>query len=59
MFLYTPIALGSFWGVIGTLPLLVLIVFRLLDEERFLGDHLSGYKEYCKTTPYRLIPLIW
>ena len=59
MFLYTPIALGSFWGVIGTLPLLVLIVFRLLDEERFLGDHLSGYKEYCKTTPYRQIPLIW
>jgi protein-S-isoprenylcysteine O-methyltransferase Ste14 len=59
MFLFTPIALGSFWGVLGTLPLVVLIVFRLLDEERFLAEHLSGYREYCKITPYRLIPLIW
>jgi protein-S-isoprenylcysteine O-methyltransferase Ste14 len=59
MFLFTPVALGSFWGVLGTIPLIVLIIFRLLDEEKFLGEHLSGYKEYCNTTRYRLIPLVW
>jgi protein-S-isoprenylcysteine O-methyltransferase Ste14 len=59
MFLFTPVALGSFWGVLGAFPLIVLIIFRLLDEERFLAEHLSGYKEYCNTTRYRLIPRIW
>lgn len=59
MFLFTPIALGSFWGVLGTLPLIVLVIFRLLDEERFLSEHLAGYKEYCSITRYRLIPFIW
>ena len=59
MFLFTPVALGSFWGVLGTIPLIVLIIFRLLDEEKFLAEHLSGYKEYCNTTRYRLIPRIW
>lgn len=59
MFLFTPVALGSFWGVLGTIPLLVLIIFRLLDEEKFLAEHLSGYTEYCNSTRYRLIPRIW
>jgi len=59
MFLFTPVALGSFWGVLGTIPLIVLIIFRLLDEEKFLTEHLSGYKEYCNTTRYRLIPRVW
>ena len=59
MFLFTPVALGSFWGVLGAFPLIVLIIFRLLDEEKFLAEHLSGYKEYCNTTRYRLIPRIW
>ena len=59
MFLFTPVALGSFWAVLGTFPLIVLIIFRLLDEEKFLAEHLSGYKEYCNTTRYRLIPRIW
>jgi protein-S-isoprenylcysteine O-methyltransferase Ste14 len=59
MFLFTPVALGSFWGVLGTIPLIVLIIFRLLDEERFLGEHLSGYREYCNATRYRLIPFVW
>ncbi len=59
MFFFTPVALGSFWGVLGTFPLIVLIIFRLLGEEKFLAEHLSGYKEYCNTTRYRLIPRIW
>jgi protein-S-isoprenylcysteine O-methyltransferase Ste14 len=59
MFLFTPIALGSFWGVLGAIPLIVVIIFRLLDEENFLSEHLAGYSEYCKITRYRLIPLIW
>jgi protein-S-isoprenylcysteine O-methyltransferase Ste14 len=35
------------------------LVWRLLDEERFLTLNLPGYADYCRRTRYRLIPLIW
>ena len=41
------------------LPLLLVIVVRLLDEERFLVENLSGYEEYRQKVRYRLVPLIW
>jgi protein-S-isoprenylcysteine O-methyltransferase Ste14 len=55
----TPLALGSWWGLI----VLVLYVFgfvtRILDEEKFLSKNLQGYDEYRKIVRYRLIPLLW
>jgi len=59
MYLFTPIALGSYWAIIFFLPLFPLIVFRLLNEEEVLLRELPGYKEYCRKTRYRLIPFIW
>jgi protein-S-isoprenylcysteine O-methyltransferase Ste14 len=56
---FTPFALGSYWALLFTIPLFVVIVFRLLDEEKFLIKNLTGYKEYCEKTHHRLIPLIW
>jgi WD40 repeat protein len=41
------------------LPLLLVIVVRLLDEERFLVENLSGYAGYREKVGYRLVPLIW
>ncbi len=55
----TPLALGSWWGLLILVPLTLIIVWRLLDEEKFLYKNLPGYKEYCQKTRYRLIPLIW
>ncbi len=59
MYLFTPIALGSYWAIIFFLPLFPLIVFRLLNEEEVLLRELRGYKEYCKKTRYHLIPFVW
>jgi protein-S-isoprenylcysteine O-methyltransferase Ste14 len=56
---FTPIALGSFWGMIPSILLAILIVFRAIDEERTLNSELAGYKEYCKKVKYRLIPFIY
>ena len=55
----TPVALGSWWGLIIFVPMTFVIVFRLLDEEKFLRMNLSGYNEYCEKVFYRLLPLIW
>lgn len=54
-----PLALGSVIGVIIALLLIIVIVFRTIDEEKMLLEKLNGYKEYCGETKYRLIPFIW
>jgi protein-S-isoprenylcysteine O-methyltransferase Ste14 len=59
MGVFTPLALGSFVGFAISLLIIPTIVFRLLNEERFLRRDLAGYTEYCRRTPYRLIPLVW
>jgi protein-S-isoprenylcysteine O-methyltransferase Ste14 len=59
MFLATPLALGSWWALIPAVALSVMIVVRLLDEERFLAINLPGYAAYTSQVRYRLIPGGW
>jgi protein-S-isoprenylcysteine O-methyltransferase Ste14 len=59
MLLGMPLALGSAWGVLFVLALVPLLIWRLMDEERFLVNHLPGYCEYQGRVRYRLLPLIW
>lgn len=59
LILFTPVALGSWMGVPFSILLIMVIVARLLDEEKFLKANLSGYQEYCQKVRYRLVPLIW
>ncbi len=59
MLLGIPIALGSWWGVLIVVALVPALIWRLLDEERFLARHLSGYIDYQTRVRYRLVPLIW
>jgi protein-S-isoprenylcysteine O-methyltransferase Ste14 len=58
MTLFTPMALGSFLALPVAVPILVIIVLRLLHEEKTLRRDLAGYAEYCQRTPHRLIPFI-
>ncbi len=55
----TPLALGSWWGLLMLIPMTFVILWRLLDEERFLSKKLQGYAEYCQRVRYRLLPFIW
>ena len=55
----TPLALGSLVGLVAFVPLAAVIVWRLLDEERYLDAHLPGYAAYRATTRHRLIPGVW
>jgi protein-S-isoprenylcysteine O-methyltransferase Ste14 len=54
-----PPALGSWWGMLVNLPLLAAVIWRLLDEERFLVEKLTGYAEYRESVRYRLVPFVW
>ncbi len=59
MLFATPIALGSWWGILMSIPMTLVIVLRLLNEERFLQTSLPGYTEYCLKVRYHLAPYIW
>jgi protein-S-isoprenylcysteine O-methyltransferase Ste14 len=57
--LATPVALGSFWGVIPAVAYIPLLAARAKNEEELLVDELAGYREYMQKTRYRLFPGIW
>jgi protein-S-isoprenylcysteine O-methyltransferase Ste14 len=59
MLLGIPIALGSMWGVLVIVAILPALIWRLLDEEKFLAKNLPSYPEYQARVQYRLIPRVW
>jgi protein-S-isoprenylcysteine O-methyltransferase Ste14 len=59
MLIGTPLALGSWWGLFALLLISPVLIWRLLDEERFLRQNLPGYTEYQTEVKYRLLPFIW
>jgi protein-S-isoprenylcysteine O-methyltransferase Ste14 len=55
----SPLALGSYWGLVPLVTMVPFLVWRLVDEERMLSSQLPGYAEYQKRVPYRLVPFVW
>jgi protein-S-isoprenylcysteine O-methyltransferase Ste14 len=55
----TPLALGSYWGLVAVGATLPLLIWRLFDEERFLVKNLPGYREYQERVRHRLVPFVW
>jgi protein-S-isoprenylcysteine O-methyltransferase Ste14 len=54
-----PLALGSWCALLTFLPISTAIIWRLLDEEKFLAKNLAGYVEYQLRVKYRLVPCVW
>ena len=55
----TPLALGSWWGLLAVAAMIPVLVVRLLDEERMLATSLQGYADYQQRVRYRLVPYVW
>ncbi len=58
-YMFSPLALGSYWAMIPALFMIPLLVARIKGEEKELMTNLPGYKEYVTKTKYRLVPGIW
>jgi protein-S-isoprenylcysteine O-methyltransferase Ste14 len=61
-FLYlvgTPLALGSYWGLVPIAAMVPFLIWRLFDEEHMLAANLPGYAEYQRRVRYRLVPHVW
>ena len=59
IFLSMPIILGSLVSLIVFLTYPIIIVIRIVYEEKLLEQELIGYLDYKKKVKYRLIPFIW
>lgn len=59
LIIVTPLALGSYWALLSVVPLIGVLAWRLLDEERVLKRDLPGYTDYCRQVRYRLLPGLW
>jgi protein-S-isoprenylcysteine O-methyltransferase Ste14 len=59
LLLATPVALGSWWGLLAWFPMLAVIIWRLRDEEMYLDRNLRGYAEYRAKVRSRLLPGVW
>jgi protein-S-isoprenylcysteine O-methyltransferase Ste14 len=59
LYMFTPLALGSYWAVIPFALTLVIFPIRILNEEKVLLRELPEYNEYMQKTRFRLIPGVW
>jgi protein-S-isoprenylcysteine O-methyltransferase Ste14 len=59
IFFFSPVILGSLYSLIPAVCILILLTFRIRNEEKVLKNELKGYFEYIKKVKYRLIPFIW
>ena len=59
MFTAIPLVSGSWYGLAPMLTYPVVIVIRILNEEKVLSEGLDGYIDYKKKVKYRLLPFIW
>ena len=55
----TPLALGSYWGLVVLILGVIVFAFRILDEEKMLEEELEGYIDYTREVQYRLVPHVW
>jgi protein-S-isoprenylcysteine O-methyltransferase Ste14 len=58
-FIGMSLALASYWGLIAAALALLGLVWRLVDEEKFIAENLPGYREYCAKVRWHSIPGIF
>jgi protein-S-isoprenylcysteine O-methyltransferase Ste14 len=59
MLIGIPLALDSYWGLVVLTPTAIILVARILDEEKALTEELDGYGEYIHKVHARLVPYVW
>ncbi len=59
MMFATPLALGSYWGLVPVIASAPALMIRIFDEEKMLRAELPGYIDYTRKVRYRLLPYVW
>ncbi|MBN1242882.1 MAG: isoprenylcysteine carboxylmethyltransferase family protein [Spirochaetales bacterium] len=59
LYIASAFVLGSWWAVLLSLGVPVILGFRAAAEERTLVSGLPGYADYMRKVRWRLVPGIW
>lgn len=59
LFVSAPLLLGSVYGLVIGLLLIVTIAARSVGEEAMLKQELEGYSDYMKQVKWRIIPFVF
>lgn len=59
LYLATPLALGTWWGLVPSVITVGVLVLRIGREEAFLVRELRGYAAYREKVRWRLVPGVW
>jgi protein-S-isoprenylcysteine O-methyltransferase Ste14 len=59
LFISGPLLLGSVFGLILGLVLIVTIAVRSIGEEAMLKQELEGYSDYMKKVKWRMMPFVF
>jgi protein-S-isoprenylcysteine O-methyltransferase Ste14 len=59
MIVGTPLLLGSWYALLLSLVMIVLLAYRAVLEETTLAAELEGYAAYAARVRYRLVPGLW
>jgi protein-S-isoprenylcysteine O-methyltransferase Ste14 len=59
LFVGMALAMGSYWAFVPVAVGLLVIIVRIVLEDRLLQNELAGYKEYAARVRYRLVPGVW
>ena len=55
----TTLLLGSWYGFLGGMLIVMAMAIRAIGEERMLRSELPGYEAYMKSVKYRFVPHLW
>lgn len=59
LYVFTPLALGSYWAMVPCLSIIPVLAARCLNEETVLARDLPGYTAYMNKVRFRIFPGIW
>jgi protein-S-isoprenylcysteine O-methyltransferase Ste14 len=59
MYIGTALVFPTWWNIIATLLIILAYILKTLDEDLYLEGNLTGYTDYQRRVPYRLIPKVW
>ncbi len=59
MTLGASLLVGSVYGLIISFIAILVLVGRIIGEEKMMLEELEGYEEYQKKVKYRVIPFVW
>ncbi len=57
--LATPMALGSWWGLVPAVCAFGMFILRTALEDETLQHEPDGYRDYAERVRYRLLPGVW